>query len=337
MRVYHNIDLKPLNTFGIAAKAATYIILEKIEDICIALEKFGQPTHILWAGSNILITKKKIEWIIWHPNFCGIKVDERSNSVELTIWAWEEMNNVVNYATEHWLWGVENLIAIPGCVGAAPVQNIGAYGVEVKDVFVSCKTYDLEEKTMVVLWKDQCNFGYRDSIFKQNPGRYIIIEVSLRLSKDPNPIINYGDIQNALEKNGLLNISPTSAQIAQTIEQIRWSKLPRPSEIGNAGSFFKNPLVEKTIIDNLLEKYPTIPHFLEEISGLYKIPAAWLIEQVGLKWHRENNVGTHPNQALVIVQYGKATGEEILTFSEKIITKVYDTFSVMLEREVNIR
>lgn len=336
MRVSHNVDLKPLNTFGIAAKAVTCIILETIEDIEVALEKFGRPTHILWAGSNILITQD-IEWIIWHPKFHGIAINKKNNSVELTSWAWEEMNNVVHFATEHWLWGIENLIAIPGCVGAAPVQNIGAYGVELKDVFISCTAYDIEERKIKTFGKDECDFGYRNSIFKQNIGKYLIIEVSLRLSENPNPIINYGDVQSALEKSGSTNTPPTSTQIAQTIEQIRWSKLPRPSEIGNAGSFFKNPLVEKTIFDNLLEKYATMPHFLEEVSGLYKIPAAWLIEQAGLKWYRENNVGTHPNQPLVIVQYGEATGQEILTFSEKIITKVYDTFSVMLEREVNIR
>lgn len=338
MQVFHNIDMQPLNTFGIAATAATFIILENPQDIELALEKFGRPRYILWAGSNILITKN-IEGTVWHPIFRGIQQTQKDDTIELTIGAWEMMDNVVQYTTQRSLWGIENLVAIPGCVGAAPVQNIGAYGVELKDVFISCKAYDLDKRTIVLFWKDECNFGYRNSIFKQNPGRYIIIEVSLRLSKNPNPIINYGDIQLALEKNWSIhdkNIALTPAQIAHTIEQIRRSKLPKPTDLGNIGSFFKNPFVEKAIVEKLLRDYPTVPHFFDKNSSLYKIPAARLIEQSGLKWYRQNNVWTYQNQPLVIVQHGWATGQEIYDFSEKIIWKVFEKFSIRLEREVNV-
>ena len=338
MQVFQNIDMQPLNTFGIAAKAATFITLEKPQDIEVALQKFGPPAHILWGGSNILITKN-IEGTIWHPAFRGIQQTEKDDAIELTIGAWEMMDSVVQYATQRSLWGIENLVAIPGCVGAAPVQNIGAYGVELKDVFVSCKTYDLQTKTIVHFSKDECGFAYRDSIFKQNPGRYIIIEVSILLSKIPNPIINYGDIQLALERNWYTknkSITLTPAQIAETIEKIRRSKLPKPTDIGNIGSFFKNPFVEKAIVEKLLKDYPTIPNFIDKISTLYKIPAARLIEQSGLKWYRELNVWTYQNQPLVIVQYGWATGQEIYNFSEKIISKVFEKFSIGLEREANV-
>ncbi len=338
MQVIHNKDLKPLNTFGIAAKAATFIVLDNPEDIESALTEFGRPMYILWAGSNILITKNP-EGTIWHPRFLGIHQTEKDDTVELTIGAWEIMDDLVRYSTERWFRGIENLVAIPGCVGSAPVQNIGAYGVELKDVFVSCKTYDLQTKTIVHFSKDECGFAYRDSIFKQNLGRYIIIEVCLRLSKVANPIINYGDVQLALERNWYIkneNSSPTPAKIAQTIEQIRWSKLPKPTDLGNIGSFFKNPFVEKKIVENLLIEYPNIPHFFDKNSFLYKIPAARLIEQSGLKWYRENNVWTYQNQPLVIVQYWWATGQEIYDFSEKIICKVFDKFSIRLEREVNV-
>lgn len=330
MRVYENINLQEYNTFDIAAKAAVFVVLDQLSDIEEALTQFGQPTHILWWGSNVVISKD-IDGVIWHPLFTERKIKAIGDKIHLTCGAWCVWHEIVEFTVQQGRRGIENLVAIPGHIWAAPVQNIGAYGVELKDVFVSVEVYDRENKTMVTLWKDDCHFGYRHSVFKEQPGRYMICSVTLELSHTAAPHLEYAPLKKLAEENGL----ETQQEIADAIESIRRSKLPKPDELWNCGSFFQNPLVEKSVVDGLLAQYPDMPHYPQD-SGKEKISAAWLIEQSGCKWIREWNIWTYPLQALVLVNYGWWTGEEALSFASHIIQTVFDKFGVTLVREVNV-
>lgn len=347
MQVFFNHNLEKQNTFWIAAYADTFVILENIDEIQEAIKQHWKPTHILGWWSNLLITKN-IQWVVRLPNFTSIEIQDNkieTQDAKIKIGAGENRHNFVMYTIEQWLRWIENLIAIPWNIGAAPVQNIWAYGVELQDVLEEVSVFDFTQNAFAILSKADCCFGYRTSIFKEQPGRFLITHITLRLSKTPNPILTYWWIGDAIKEKYTNWEQATQLEIAQTIEIIRRSKLPHPEELGNAGSFFKNPLVTKNIVSAILKDYPTMPHFTQTIDGpngkqeLYKIPAARLLEQAWCKGFHINNVGTYEKQPLIIINLGgnETTGQEIFDFSEILIKKVYDTFWVQLEREVNVR
>jgi UDP-N-acetylmuramate dehydrogenase len=333
MQHYQNYDLTPYNTLGLPAIAEHFFMLDSIDEVENIHESYGMPSHILWGWSNILIQSSSLSKV-WHPTWDTITLFHESHQdIILEVGAWMARDDLVQYTISHGRRGIENLIAIPGSVGAAPVQNIGAYGIELKDVFVSCDAYHFPTQSRITYDASACQFGYRDSMFKQHPGEYCIGTVRIRLSKNPQPRLTYGAITDTLFTRGIDH--PTQAQIAETIAAIRRSKLPRPSELGNTGSFFQNPVVPTVIVHHLLELHPAMPHFPTSPTT-YKIPAARLIEQAGAKWYREWSVGTYPLQPLVIVNYGWATGGDVYNFSTTIIQRVQETFGVILTREVNV-
>ena len=283
-------------------------------------------------GSNILFTKD-FEGLILKPGMKGIELLEESDSeVLVKVGAGEHWDGWVEYATQKGWFGLENLSLIPGSVGSAPVQNIGAYGVELKDYFEWLEAWDLEKKTLVIIDQDACKFGYRSSIFKhETRGRHIITAVCFRLSKTPSLKLDYGHLDKAFKAAG----GNSPSDLRQVVIAVRRQKLPDHEEIGNAGSFFKNPVVDRTIFLCLRVEHKDIPHYREPENAV-KIPAAWLIEKTGWKGKRIGNVGTWPTQPLVIVNYGGATGTEIYDFSQQIVEEVEKNFAITLEREVNI-
>jgi UDP-N-acetylmuramate dehydrogenase len=331
MRVYKDFDIQTYNTFGIAAKAAVFVVLDHLTDIEEALTEFGQPTYILWWWSNVVITKN-LDGTVRHPAFTDKTFQAVWDKIHITCGAWCVWDDIVKFSVQQCRWWIENLVAIPWHVWAAPVQNIGAYGVEIKDVFVSLEAYDLERKLMVTLNKTDCHFGYRHSIFNEQPGKYMICSVTLELSLVPNPHLEYTPLKKAAEEGGLDN----QQKIAETVENIRRSKLPKPKELGNCGSFFKNPVVEKSIVDTLLVQHPDMPHYPQP-DGTEKLSAARLIDQSGCKGMRVWNIWTYHLQPLVLVNYWWGNGQEVLVFSQEIINIVQEKFGVSLSREVNMR
>ncbi|WP_298412474.1 UDP-N-acetylmuramate dehydrogenase [Hydrotalea sp.] len=336
MQLNHNISLQKYNTFGIQAFAENFAIIETSDDITTLSELTRQyeQWHVLGGGSNILLTDN-LNGLTIYNQLKGITIiEENDTTVLVKAFAGEKWNDLVQFCLQHNFAGVENLSLIPGSVGAAPIQNIGAYGVELKNVLETVEAYRLDEHKTEIFSNKDCNFGYRDSVFKQSfKNRIIIVAIKLRLSKIPKLVIGYGTLQQQLEKTGISK--PTIQQVAEAVNIIRTSKLPDPAKIGNAGSFFKNPTISKFRLHVLSEQYADIPGFtLNEMN--FKISAAWLIEQSGWKGKREGNVGCNPLQPLVIVNYGGATGKEVYDFSEKIVQSVKQKFGIELEREVNI-
>jgi len=287
----------------------------------------------LGGGSNVLFTQ----------NFDGLLVLNRIQGKELiaknnekysvSAYSGEVWHEFVIWTIENGFYGLENMSLIPGTVGAAPIQNIGAYGVELKDNCTAVHAINLKTGELRIFSNAECNFGYRESIFKRElSGQYFILKLIFELSENSLKHTRYGTIQEELNKKGIAN--PTHKDISDTVIEIRSSKLPNPQLLGNAGSFFKNPIVEKSLSDKLLLEYPQMPNFSDALG--IKIPAGWLIEQCGFKGYREGEVGSHQHQALVIVNYGNATGKEVLDYSEKIIQTVKNKFGITLEREVNM-
>lgn len=330
-----NQQLKALNTFGLETKAAFYSSPGNVE----ALSKIFENNHnkqfpllVLGEGSNILFLND-FAGLIVQPGIKGIDmVEESREKITVRVGASENWDKWVGYALEKGWYGLENLSLIPGSVGASPVQNIGAYGVEIKDRFAWLDAWDLHENRLVRLYGQDCRFTYRSSIFKkEKKGRYIITHVAFNLLKKPELNLDYGNVKEEFEKTG----GSTPLDLRRVIKAIRKSKLPDPAEFGNAGSFFKNPLVDKTIYNCIRVDFPHIPFFPREENQM-KVPAAWLIEEAGWKGKRLGNVGTWPTQALVIVNYGGATGQEIYDFSQRIMADVENTFGIALEREVNV-
>lgn len=331
-----HFSLYPFNTFGMDVHASYFDILSKEEELLHLKEQeaFKKGLLILGGGSNILFTQDVPQWVL-RNEIRGIeKIKEDEEYVWLRAGAGEVWHGFVLYCVNHGYGGVENLSLIPGTVGASPIQNIGAYGVEIKDVMDSVRFFDLEKETFVIFTTEQCQFGYRDSIFKRSlKGSIIITSVVFRLRKRPVFNVSYGNIQQELDLMGIKELSVKS--ISDAVIRIRSAKLPDPKEIGNAGSFFKNPEVPEKTYSDLKEQYPSIPGF-KVSDSIIKIPAGWLIEQCGWKGFRENDYGVHRNQALVLVNYGKAKGKDIALLSEKIMTSVQDRFNIALEREVQI-
>lgn len=331
-----NISLKPYNSFGCDTIARYFTTIQKEVDLMEALDWSklkAIPLLILGGGSNMLFTQK-VEGLVLKMENKGIqKTNETSTEVFLTVGAGENWHHFVSYCVQKGWGGIENLSLIPGTVGACPIQNIGAYGAEVKDVIEYVTAYDTRLEKWVTLNNKSCEFEYRNSLFKKEKNRFVIWQVQFKLNKQPTLRTDYGAIREVLHHAEIKN--PSLADVSNAVIQIRNQKLPDPKIIGNAGSFFKNPTVSKELFEALKVKFPTIMAF--PISDHeYKLAAGWLIEYCGWKGKKIGNVGCHAQQALVIVNYGNATGEEIYGFSESIIQSVLATFGVTLEIEVNI-
>lgn len=334
--IQHNVSLKEFNTFGINAKAKHFIsITSKAELIeTLQLPQFSEY-FVLGGGSNMLLTRD-LETPVLYINSKGKKViDASQNHVSVEIQAGENWHEFVLWCIENDFGGIENLSLIPGNVGTSPIQNIGAYGVELKDVFLSCTAINIETQKEKIFNLSACNFGYRNSIFKnEEKGNYIITSVVFRLTKK-NHVLNtsYGAIQQELENNNITE--PTIKNVSDAVIAIRQRKLPDPKEIGNSGSFFKNPVISKTEFDILQKEHPNAPHYVVSDAEI-KVPAGWLIEQCGYKGKRFGDAGVHKNQALVLVNYDDATGAEILALAKKIQETVLDKFNIVIEAEVNV-
>ncbi len=335
MSTQKNISLLPYNSFHIEVNAAEFISVKSVDELQKILAKAAsEPSLVLGGGSNLLLTRN-VDGLVLKIDITGIdEVKEDSNHVFVTAGAGENWHQFVEYTVNRNWGGLENLSLIPGNVGAAPIQNIGAYGVELKDVFYELEAYDRKEKKVFAFGVNDCRFDYRDSIFKSAAkGRYIILNVTFILNKNPALNTSYGAIREELRIMGVR--SPTIRDVSQAVIKIRRSKLPDPEEIGNAGSFFKNPVVDQANFLSLSSKYADMPAYPHEDQSV-KLAAGWLIEQCGWKGYRKGDAGVHKNQALVLVNYGKATGREIFELSEKIKKSVDKTFGIELEREVNI-
>ena len=337
--IQENISLKKFNTFGIDVAAKYFAIFNSVDELSELLEPKRLPTAncqllTLGGGSNILFTKN-FDGLVLKNELKGIElVKEDEHHVYIKAAAGENWHQFVLHCINNNWAGVENLSLIPGNVGASPMQNIGAYGVEIKDVFYSLEAFHLKEKKTVQFNIDDCAFGYRESVFKKKyKNEFVITSVVFRLSKQPKFNTSYGAIEQELEKMGVKQLS--IKVISDAVISIRSSKLPNPEQIGNAGSFFKNPEIESAAFNLLHSKFPGIVGYKLHNDNV-KLAAGWLIEQCGWKGYRDGDAGCHARQALVLVNYGNATGEEIYALSEKIIESVKENFSVSLEREVNI-
>jgi UDP-N-acetylmuramate dehydrogenase len=336
VQILHNISLKPYNTFGIDVTAKYFVAVKNIDELkaVLALKEYPEKL-ILGGGSNMLLTQNQDKLVI-HINLKGIEiVSENENTVLVKANAGENWHEFVTWCINQDFGGLENLSLIPGNVGTAPIQNIGAYGVELKDNFVSCETISLEDKKQYTFKHSDCDFGYRNSTFKQqNKGKHIITSVTFKLSKKQHQLhINYGTIASKLEETHITN--PTIQDISKAVIAIRQSKLPDPKDIGNSGSFFKNPVIPKSQYHSLLKNFETMPSYPVSEQEV-KVPAGWLIEKAGFKGKRFGDYGVHKNQALVLVNYGNAKGSDILKLSELIQKTIQRLFNITIEAEVNI-
>lgn len=331
----HHISLKKYNTFRVEALAKNFIEINK-ESTLIEVynqDTFQKPYFILGAGSNVLFTQD-FDGTIVKINNKGIQHFIEGNNIYVTAAAGEIWNDLVWYCIEHNFPGLENMALIPGTVGASPVQNIGAYGTELMEIFYTCRAFDTYTGSLKTFSNSDCEFSYRDSIFKTKyKNRYIILSVTYKLNSNTAINTSYGAIENELRKRGI--IKPNIKDIAEVVSHIRVEKLPDPSTIGNAGSFFKNPIVSSEIIEELKKSHPEIIYYPLKNSS-YKIAAGWLIEYCGWKGKNIGNASVWKNQALVLTNTGNATGAEIFELSDQIIHDVYSKFNITLEREVNI-
>ena len=336
--IQSDISLKPYNTFGIDVKAKYFARFSNLKELGEILnsEQAKQHEHlILGGGSNLLLTKN-FEGLVLKNEMRGMEVIPAAGQDSFLVksFAGELWHNLVMFSIENNLAGIENMSLIPGSVGAAPMQNIGAYGAEVKDVFNSLEAYEIATGKIRVFTKEECQFGYRESVFKRAlKNKYIIVSVTFLLHKKAQLNTTYGAINEELKKAGI--ITPTIRDVSNAVIAIRKSKLPDPAEIGNAGSFFKNPVVSKSVFEKLKNTYPDIPSYPSGEKNV-KLAAGWLIEKAGWKGKTIANYGVHKNQALVLVNYGGAMGSEIYNLSESILQSVKSMFDVELEREVNI-
>ena len=327
-------SLKSYNTFGIDSYAAFFSSFANIEELQEALEYKELPILILGGGSNILFTKD-FDGLVLKNEIKGIEnLREDDEYVYIKAGAGENWHQLVMHCVDNNLAGMENLSLIPGNAGATPMQNIGAYGVEIKDIFYELEAYHINDKQVVKFGLNDCEFGYRESIFKKKyRNQFVILNVTYRLHKKPAFNISYGAIAQELDRMGIKDLSIKA--ISQAVIHIRSSKLPDPHTVGNAGSFFKNPTVSSTVYETLKTRFPGIIGYAMD-NGEVKLAAGWLIEQSGWKGFRNGDAGCYEKQALVLVNYGKASGKEIYSLSEEIVLSVEEKFGVKLEREVNI-
>lgn len=337
MKILENVSLKALNTFGMDVKAARYAAVSSVEDLQ-ALRESGlwkpETTLILGGGSNILLTRDW-EGLVIHNQFLGLSIiQEDAEEVLVEAGAGENWHAFVQWTIQHDLGGIENLSLIPGTVGAAPMQNIGAYGREIGDVFEYLDAYHIPSGELHRFDHKACAFGYRESIFKnKEKGQYLITSIVLRLSKHPLFHLEYGDVRKVIDEefDGKISLHTVSEAICR----IRSRKLPDPAEIGNSGSFFKNPVIPLEQYLNLQSKHPDIPSYPVDQS-LVKVPAGWLIDRAGWKAYRKGDAGVHKRQALVLVNYGNAQGAEIWSLAKKIQHDILQRYGIALQPEVNI-
>lgn len=336
MHIQENISLKPYNTFGLDVRAKYFVKVESIQELkkVLSLDKYPEK-FILGGGSNMLLTKD-LDCLVIQLALKGIAViDQTDDEVLVKASAGENWHQFVLWCLAHNFGGIENLSLIPGNVGTAPIQNIGAYGVELKDVFDSCEALNIKTQVIETFTKDECQFGYRESVFKRDKKHsYVIVNTTLRLSKHQHQLhTEYGAITAELETMNVA--SPTIQDVSKAVISIRESKLPNPKEIGNSGSFFKNPVITNVLFQKLKINFPDIPSYIVG-SNEVKIPAGWLIEKAGFKGKTFGDYGVHKKQALVLVNYGNAKGEDILKLSQLIQKTIHLLFGITIEAEVNI-
>ena len=332
-----NVNLKPYNSFGFDAVAKQFVEINAVDDLQTLIKSGAlksQKNLILSGGNNVLFQNEVFDGIVVYINTKGLEIlREEVNDVVVRAQAGEDWPDFVRFCVGKGWHGVENLAHIPGKVGAAPVQNIGAYGMELKDSFLRCEAMDLATGETKVFVKEDCRFGYRESIFKgELKGRYVITSVDFLLKKEAPLNLEYGNIKAYLEQNGIEN--PTLQQLHDAICDIRDAKLPDVKLIGSAGSFFKNPVIERAQFEALLTEYPTMPHY-DEPNGKVKVPAGWLIEQAGWKGWRDEHVGVYEKQALVLVHYGGGKGEDIVYLAKRIQDSMEEKYGIKISPEVN--
>ncbi|MEP2023844.1 MAG: UDP-N-acetylmuramate dehydrogenase [Reichenbachiella sp.] len=330
-------SLKKFNTFGIDSVASQLVEVSNNQEIKEAIRlgrELNLTPFILGGGSNVLLTLPSYPFVILNKLKGIKKIAEDDDFVWIKVGAGEVWHDMVLHCIDRGWGGVENLSLIPGTVGAAPMQNIGAYGVEIKDIFESLEAIDLESLEEKDFSNSDCKFGYRESVFKNElKGKYFITSVQLKLAKKHVVNTNYGAISEVLNSEGIG--IPTIKQVSDAVIKIRQSKLPDPKDIGNAGSFFKNPVIDVDHFVELKKSYPDLPSYAQP-DGRVKVPAGWLIEQCGWKGCKEGEIGVHKNQALVLVNYGQATGDEIANLSSRVKASVMEKFKIEISAEVNI-
>jgi UDP-N-acetylmuramate dehydrogenase len=337
VKLFQNISLKPYNTFGIDVKAECFAAFTTVDELRELLHYKLKTTNsklILGGGSNILFTKN-ISGIVLKNELKGVQlIKEDNNHYYVKVAAGENWHQFVMHCIKHNYAGIENLSLIPGNVGASPMQNIGAYGAEIKDVFENLEAMNRHDQSIHVFTANDCEFGYRDSVFKRKyKDEFVILDVTFRLNKQPVFNTSYGAVEEELDKMGVKKLSIQA--ISKAVINIRSSKLPDPNEIGNAGSFFKNPTIAADEFRKLERVNPNMPHYIIDARHV-KIPAGWLIEQCGWKGYREGDAGVHAKQALVLVNHGNAPGSTINALSKKIFESVKNKFGIEMEREVNV-
>ncbi|RTE65727.1 UDP-N-acetylmuramate dehydrogenase [Amphritea opalescens] len=334
LEIQENISLKPYNSFGFDVSARYFAVLEsagQLAEVRDFIQRHDLPVLFIGGGSNLVLTADLNQLVVVN-RIHGLQMSPNPDgSICVTAGAGEEWHGFVRWTLEQGCYGLENLSLIPGTVGAAPIQNIGAYGVELKDCLSSLDAFDMETGQAVVFSADECEFGYRDSIFKRRfPGRYLITAVTFTLSREFNPKLQYGGIADQLKARQIA--TPEPLQLSDLIGDIRNAKLPQPAQIGNAGSFFKNPIIPVDQAEKLKHDYPELVMFADQ-PGYCKLAAGWLIDRQGWKGHRQGDAGVYSKQALVLVNHGTASGADILELAAAIQADVYQQFGVMLEIE----
>lgn len=333
IREFHQISLRGRNSFGVEQRAARLLEFETPEDLrTLFAARIPQRWTVLAGGNNILFTQDYDGLLVTPVARQIAQLSDDGETACIRVDAGVEWDDLVEWAVGRGLWGIENLSLIPGKAGAAPVQNIGAYGCEAKDVIERVEMYCVETGTILTLDAEHCGFGYRESVFKHDlKGRVIITAIEIRLSHTPRPKLGYGDVEREVEARG----GTTLRNIREAICAIRRAKLPDPAVLGNAGSFFKNPVVDAATAERLLAEYADMPHYPAP-DGRVKLAAGWLIDRAGMKGRREGPVGIHERQALVIVNHGGATGGEVIAFARKVQETVREKFGIAIDTEVNI-
>lgn len=334
-RIYNDINLEKRNSFGVKQQASMLVEFETAAELKELFEEFKPAKwYVLGAGNNTLFTKDYDGVLVMPACSKRTILADDGERVSVRVEAAHDWDEFVAWSVENGLWGIENLSAIPSSVGAAPVQNIGAYGAEVKDAITAIEYFDTNKLEVVRIKCEECGFGYRESVFKHElRGVAIILAVEFELHRTPKPNLGYGDVIKEVEARG----GATLRNIREAICAIRASKLPDPKELGNAGSFFKNPIVPKIVAERLLNEYPSMPCYaVPNCDDRMKLAAGWLIDQSGLKGYREGHVGVHDRQALVLVNHGGATGGEVLHFAEFVCSVVRTKFGVEITPEVNV-
>jgi UDP-N-acetylmuramate dehydrogenase len=334
MNIQTNFSLKKFNTFGIEAYAREFISVSSVANLKEVVQ-LKKDLFILGGGSNMLLTQN-IEKLVVHVNLKGREIVEENDDFAIVkAQAGENWHEFVLWCIDQNLGGIENLSLIPGNVGTTPIQNIGAYGVEIKDTLLSCEALNLKTLEIETFTNVQCKFEYRESVFKNElKNQHIITSVCFKLTKKNHKVATtYGAIETELQHQNIKN--PTLIDISNAVIAIRKSKLPDPKELGNSGSFFKNPIISKETYEKAKALYPEMPHYVVS-EALVKVPAGWLIEQAGFKGKRFGDAGVHKNQALVLVNYGTATGKEVVELSKNIQKTIRDKFGIAIEAEVNI-